>query len=238
MSNLGLNRGFSLPLLNRNAEQGESPRRFGLLRRPIRRQLKSEPPAIAEKDLMQATDFKSSLAQNTQNAGSQASVQGKVMASVGSAEVQGYGNGNNNTQLASHSTQMQHSSGVWHHSYDEAVRESLLTNKPVMAVFSGSDWCHWCVKLKQEVFDAPGFTEWAKRNVVLLELDFPRLSTSPMEIRQQNERLKQKYAVRGFPTVLFLEDDGSEFAKAGYVAGGLQAWILKVETMLNAANRN
>ena len=62
----------------------------------------------------------------------------------------------------------------WYVNVQKANVESAKTGKPILANFTGSDWCGWCMKLRREVFDTPEFQEWAKKNVVLLELDYPR----------------------------------------------------------------
>ncbi len=123
-------------------------------------------------------------------------------------------------------------SGVWHESYAKAVEESKATGKPILATFSGSDWCHWCVKLKDEVFARAEFTRWAKQNVVLLELDYPKRSAQRTEIRQQNQQLAQRYGIDSYPTILFLNTHGEVLGKSSYVRGGPAAWTAKADAVL------
>ena len=89
----------------------------------------------------------------------------------------------------------------WLVNLDEAYQESQKTGKPIMANFTGSDWCGWCKRLSAAVFVKPEFKKWADQNVVLLELDFPRRKKIPDEIRQQNAGLQRAFKVRGYPTV-------------------------------------
>src|SRR5690606_2500467 len=60
----------------------------------------------------------------------------------------------------------------WLVNIDEAYEISQKTGKPILANFTGSDWCGWCKKLTATVFSKPEFNEWAEKNVILLELDF------------------------------------------------------------------
>ncbi len=90
----------------------------------------------------------------------------------------------------------------WHYVLQDAYEESVQTNKPIMALFTGSDWCRPCMRMSKAVFDQPEFKGWAEKNVVLLELDFPRRRSIPDEIRQQNGGLQQALGVRGYPTVI------------------------------------
>ena len=55
----------------------------------------------------------------------------------------------------------------WTVGLDNVYEESQKTGKPILANFTGSDWCGWCIKLKADVFSKPKFTAWADKNVVL-----------------------------------------------------------------------
>ncbi len=89
----------------------------------------------------------------------------------------------------------------WLVDVDEAYAESQKTGKPILANFTGSDWCGWCKRLTKSVFIQKEFKEWAEKNVVLLELDFPRRKQLPARFKQQNQNLQQAFKVRGYPTV-------------------------------------
>ncbi|TVR82088.1 MAG: thioredoxin family protein [Saprospirales bacterium] len=89
----------------------------------------------------------------------------------------------------------------WHVLLEDAHRESQQTGKPIMAFFTGSDWCRPCMRFSAAVFDHEDFKQWASDKVVLFELDFPRRRSVPEEIQQQNGMLQQTLGVRGYPTV-------------------------------------
>lgn len=98
----------------------------------------------------------------------------------------------------------------WLVDLDEAYAQSVKENKPILANFTGSDWCGWCKKLDADVFSKPEFQEWAKKNVVLLELDFPRRMQIPEKNRQQNAAMQQALEIRGYPTIWALTLDKDE----------------------------
>lgn len=89
----------------------------------------------------------------------------------------------------------------WHTDLAKARAVSEATNKPIFGFFTGSDWCGWCRRLQANVFAKPAFVEWANKNVVLLELDFPRSKQLPQELVQQNAELQQAFQVGGYPTI-------------------------------------
>lgn len=122
---------------------------------------------------------------------------------------------------------------TWHTDMSKATDISIKENKPMFLFFTGSDWCGWCIRLQKEVFKTPEFIKWAKENVVLVELDFPRKNNQTEEIKMQNAQLQQQLQVRGYPTVWFVSAAKTAEAKVnltalgstGYVAGGPKVWI-------------
>ena len=116
---------------------------------------------------------------------------------------------------------------LWFDSAAEAFAASQRTGLPILANFTGSDWCVFCKKLESEVFATAEFDNWASENFVLLKVDFPRSTPLPSAIAQQNENLKSRYAnyIEGYPTVLVIAPDQTVLAKTGYRSGGPQAWI-------------
>ena len=115
----------------------------------------------------------------------------------------------------------------WIVDINKAYEISKKTGKPIMANFTGTDWCGWCIKLKREVFDKPEFKAWAKKNVVLVELDFPRRFQLPKRYKDQNYGLAQAFKVTGYPTIWVFnmgKDDKGQYTidalgKSGYVKG-------------------
>lgn len=119
----------------------------------------------------------------------------------------------------------------WFESYENAHRESLRTGKPILAAFTGSDWCGPCIGLKKNVFDSPEFQTWSDENVVLLELDFPKKTTQDPKLKTQNANLARKYDITGYPTVLFLDANGDSKGKLGHSTNAKQ-WIAAADQKL------
>jgi thiol-disulfide isomerase/thioredoxin len=89
----------------------------------------------------------------------------------------------------------------WHTDLFKVYDLSKKSKKPIFAFFTGSDWCGWCKKLQADVFAKPEFISWASKNVVLLELDYPRFKQLPPELVQQNQNLQQTFQISGYPTI-------------------------------------
>jgi protein disulfide-isomerase len=119
----------------------------------------------------------------------------------------------------------------WLTNYAEAQQEAKSQNKLLLMDFTGSDWCGYCIMLEKEVFSKPEFKEYASKNLVLLELDFPRRKELPAETLEQNQRLAMKYQIQGFPTIVVLDGSGKELAQLGYMRGGPTAFIAELEKL-------
>ena len=128
---------------------------------------------------------------------------------------------------------------TWQTDINKAMEISKKTKKPMLLFFTGSDWCGWCIRLQKEVLKTPEFAKWAKDNVVLVELDFPRKTPQSSEIQKQNMELQQVFQVQGYPTVWFTtatKKDGKlnfeQLGSTGYVAGGPSAWLSVADKIL------
>lgn len=125
----------------------------------------------------------------------------------------------------------------WGENYPQALAEAKKSGKPILADFTGSDWCGYCIALKKEVFDTPAFKEWAAKNVILLEVDFPRRKAQAAEIKQQNGKLAQQFAIEGYPTILILDGNGKKIGELGYMDGGPEKWIAEFKSQYLAATK-
>jgi len=119
----------------------------------------------------------------------------------------------------------------WLTNLDQAQKESQSKNRLLLMDFTGSDWCGWCIMLDKEVFSKQEFKDYANKNLILLELDFPRKKPMPPETVAQNERLLMKYGIQGFPTVVVFDSSGKPLGALGYQAGGPQVFIAQLEKL-------
>jgi thioredoxin-related protein len=119
----------------------------------------------------------------------------------------------------------------WLTDLPKAQAKAKEENKLVMLDFTGSDWCGWCIKLHKEVFSKPEFAEYANRNLVLVEVDFPRSKKQSAELKKANEALQEKYKVEGYPTIVVLNSAGTKVGELGYQPGGPKAFIAELDKL-------
>ena len=120
----------------------------------------------------------------------------------------------------------------WETDFELAKKRAKEEKKDILVDFTGSDWCGWCIKLKKEVFDQTGFQEYAKKNLIMVELDYPRKKELPAAEKEQNAKLAKEYEIEGYPTILLLNSKGREVARTGYQEGGPEKYIEHVKELL------
>jgi thioredoxin-related protein len=94
---------------------------------------------------------------------------------------------------------------TWYLDYDQAKSVAQKENKPIVILFTGSDWCPPCKALKKEVFPNPVFRKEAE-NVILVLADFPRRKALSEEQKQKNRTLATLFLGRsGLPTMIAVD---------------------------------
>ena len=119
---------------------------------------------------------------------------------------------------------------AWQTDYKKALAQAKAENKAVLLDFTGSDWCGFCIKMVKETLSKKEFAEYAARNLVLVEVDFPNAKPQTDEVKKQNEELQKKFEVQGYPTFVLLNKNGREIGRQrGYLEGGPTAFIAKLD---------
>jgi protein disulfide-isomerase len=120
----------------------------------------------------------------------------------------------------------------WLTDYKKAQQEAKAGNKLLLLDFTGSDWCGWCKKFDREILSQPQFKDFARDNLVVVELDFPRSKPQSPELRKQNRELAQQYDMVGFPTIVVLSADGQKLWRYdGYFPDGPTAFIAQLQKL-------
>jgi len=110
-----------------------------------------------------------------------------------------------------------------------AIKESEKTGKNILLDFTGSDWCIWCQKLRDEVFYTSEFKKYADENLILVFLDFPKDIKLSDDVKKQNQVLASLFGVQGYPTIWLMDSSLLPLMKTGYREGGSRSYITHLE---------
>ncbi|HWH69306.1 MAG TPA: thioredoxin family protein [Candidatus Sulfotelmatobacter sp.] len=120
----------------------------------------------------------------------------------------------------------------WLTDLTKAKAQAKAEKKMVLMDFNGSDWCPPCKALHKTVLTNPEFTAYAKKNLVLVDVDFPRQKQQSEELKKANQKLSEEYGVEGFPTVIVLSSDGKQLTKkVGYDGQSAKDFIADLEKL-------
>lgn len=124
----------------------------------------------------------------------------------------------------------------WQPDFQQALQTAKTQDKPIILVFSGSDWCAPCMKLENEIWSSDAFKNYSAKHFVLYNADFPRKKKNQPESEQvkANKALAEKYNTKGFfPLVVVLNKDGEVLGETGYKKLSPNEYIKHLETFVN-----
>jgi thioredoxin-related protein len=124
---------------------------------------------------------------------------------------------------------------TWFTDLGKAQAKAQAEGKPVLIHFSGSDWCGWCMKLRKEVFSKAEFDGYARSNLVLLLVDFPKHKQVAPGLQSTNQQVAQQFQVQGFPTLILLDSQGRRLGNVNYAQGGTRAFLAEIERLRQLA---
>jgi len=127
-------------------------------------------------------------------------------------------------------SQENHQELNWLTNFEKAQKIAKKENKPMLLLFTGSDWCPPCKAMHRDLFANEKFIELSKK-FVLVYVDFPKRKQLSPEQREHNYQLASKYHHGGVPTMVFVKPSGEIISKiSGYIYG-------KPERNLNAMEK-
>jgi thioredoxin-related protein len=123
------------------------------------------------------------------------------------------------------------SNEAWLTNLDTAKAFAKREGKMILVEFTGSDWIPPAIRLKENVFDKEAFKKYAKENLVLVELDFPRNKNKITTGQATYNRAQaKKFGIKGYPTVIIMDASGRELAKkVGYGGQSVDAYIKEIK---------
>ena len=122
--------------------------------------------------------------------------------------------------------------GAWQTDFSKAQARARSEKKMVLMDFNGSDWCPPCKALRKTVLNSEEFKDFAKDNLVLVDVDFPHQKQQTEELKKANKALAEKFSIEGYPTVIVLSPDGKELKKmVGYDGQSAKEFIADLQKL-------
>jgi protein disulfide-isomerase len=130
----------------------------------------------------------------------------------------------------------------WTRDFEAAKAQSKAENKPIFLYFTGSDWCGWCKKMEKDILKTKEFLTFAKENIILVELDYPKnpanKAKQPEAEVAQNKALDDKFKITGYPTIYLVDAQGErlpgseDFALDKFTKDGAAGFIQGLKDFL------
>jgi len=114
---------------------------------------------------------------------------------------------------------------VWSTSYAVSQARARELKRPLLLLFTGSDWCMWSQRLRSDVLMQPEFIQFAEADLILVSVDFPQKIRLPLELKRQNRALAKTYHVDTYPTVVLVDVAGRELGRSGFTYGGARTFV-------------
>jgi len=108
---------------------------------------------------------------------------------------------------------------LWQESFPQARELARQGDRPLLLVFSGSDWCGPCIRLKNKILDAPEFVAYTRETFVLYNADFPKKKQNQLPEGRStvNRSLAERYNPKGFfPLIVVLDKEGNVLGETGF----------------------
>ncbi|MCH9610645.1 MAG: hypothetical protein S4CHLAM81_06370 [Chlamydiales bacterium] len=97
----------------------------------------------------------------------------------------------------------------WSTDLGQALEKSQIEKRPLLLLFTASEWSGWSMKLKDEVLSSDLFKEKIEQELICVEIDSPKEAVKSCEL--------ERFSVSEFPTMILLAADQREIARFGYM---------------------
>lgn len=123
----------------------------------------------------------------------------------------------------------------WLQDFEQAKQEAAKTNKKILVLFDGSDWCPYSMQMADQVFFDRRFGPQIAQQYLLVRVDFPQTAGGKAKVQdsKRNSRLAERFGVQGFPTIVVTDENGLPFGRMGYVEGGFDEFDRQLGEFLN-----
>lgn len=126
---------------------------------------------------------------------------------------------------------------IWTTDYPKALKRAAKEEKPLLLLFTGTNWCPSCRELERSVLNTEYFKTKGPEKFVLVYLDFPTQTANPKptKLSRQNEALQDKFQIGPgpFPVLLLLDPKARVYGRTTYKPVGPKIYFKNLEAFDN-----
>lgn len=111
---------------------------------------------------------------------------------------------------------------LWYTNLAQAKSAAVKSNKRILALFTGSDWCPPCQTFEAEVAHDEQFAGIFASSFVFYKCDWLRNTPQSRAVEQEVSRVRGEYGISQYPTLMVLNAEGEELDEVDWtsVRGG------------------
>lgn len=95
--------------------------------------------------------------------------------------------------------------------WNEAKELAFKTEKKILIILTGSEWCAPCKKMDKNLIANPEFQSYAEKNLVVFLIDLPGGGLHMnSEVFKNYNKFKNKYQAKYMPSLVLTEKDGAK----------------------------
>ena len=118
-----------------------------------------------------------------------------------------------------------------HPAYDEAKARALEEEKPLLLIFTGSDWSALSITFEEEILNHVTYQSWEKRTVIPLLVDFTRSGSD--QDRTLNRALATRFDIASYPYAIFVDPKTEqELGRLTHDSKGPAEWVRRANAIL------
>ena len=111
---------------------------------------------------------------------------------------------------------------AWIMDFGEAKKKAEKEKKPILLLFTGSDWCGPCQSLERDVISTKDFQKYADQNLILCKTEYLKFSEQDRNMKNQHSKLCSQYSIDAYPTTVVVDSAGEEI---GRIKGNQSNWL-------------
>lgn len=96
----------------------------------------------------------------------------------------------------------------WSHTLADAKARSEKEGRPILALFTGPDWCGPCQQLEAEVLNTSEFNRLGRKKYIPLKIALYRNTYQSPQAKAEYNRLSAEYKINGVPNFVILDSTG------------------------------